>query len=171
MQLFRGGILSTKHPMDDRKRYSDTLNSQVTNYLFCRLAANYEYLLCTQWWNIFDRFVRNPTTTSGPGSSRRSSRSDISSLGRRSGAAQDTGRPNPTPPRATSWRCFTSLKRWPWHHRLLVLPFNSYLSLCHTNNYQLFTEDNLQDKLETICMTANTGVNQSVFHFFKDTTI
>ena len=29
------------------------------------------------------------------------------------------------------------------------------------------TEDSLQDKLETICMTANTVVNQSVFHFFK----
>ena len=28
------------------------------------------------------------------------------------------------------------------------------------------TEDSLQDKLETI-MTANTVVNQSVFHFFK----
>ena len=26
---YRGGILSTKHPNDDRKRYSDTLNSQV----------------------------------------------------------------------------------------------------------------------------------------------
>ena len=29
------------------------------------------------------------------------------------------------------------------------------------------TEDSLQDKLETICMTAKTVVNQSVFHFFK----
>ena len=27
--IFSGGILSTKHPQDDRKRYSDTLNSQV----------------------------------------------------------------------------------------------------------------------------------------------
>ena len=25
----RGGILSARHPLDDRKRYSDTLNSQV----------------------------------------------------------------------------------------------------------------------------------------------
>ena len=29
ISIYSGGILSTRHPQDDRKRYSDTLNSQV----------------------------------------------------------------------------------------------------------------------------------------------
>ena len=40
--------------------------------------------------------------------------------------------------------------------------------LCNDFSKFVVTEDSLQDKLETICMTANTVVNQSVFHFFKD---
>ena len=39
--------------------------------------------------------------------------------------------------------------------------------LCNDFSKFVVTEDSLQDKLETICMTANTVVNQSVFHFFK----
>ena len=39
--------------------------------------------------------------------------------------------------------------------------------LCNDFSKFVVTEDSLQDKLETICMTANTVVNQKVFHFFK----
>ena len=35
--------------------------------------------------------------------------------------------------------------------------------LCNDFSKFVVTEDSLQDKLETICMTANTVVNQSVF--------
>ena len=42
--------------------------------------------------------------------------------------------------------------------------------LCNDFSKFVVTEDSLQDKLETICMTANTVVNQSVFHFFKEKT-
>ena len=45
----------------------------------------------------------------------------------------------------------------------LVMTQETFPKVCF-----VVTEDSLQDKLETICMTANTVVNQSVFHFFKE---
>ena len=47
--------------------------------------------------------------------------------------------------------------------------FPDFQGLYICNDFSKFvgTDDSQQDIFETICMTANTVVNQSVFHFFK----
>ena len=46
ISIYSGGILSTRHPQDDRKRYSDTLNSQVIicsiHQCLCNFCLSYQ---------------------------------------------------------------------------------------------------------------------------------